>query len=120
MICSSYNIYIYIYIYIYIEFFGNAHYVKSVQIQRFFWSVFSSNTGKCEPEKTPYLDTFHAVTVAINTNPFVAISLSSSLRTIRKPYGFRTTSQVSDQQWLHMVYVGLIFMSKFRFDTTLN
>ena len=24
-------------------------------------SVFSPNTGKCGPEKTPYLDTFHAV-----------------------------------------------------------
>ena len=23
--------------------------------------VFSPNLGKCEPEKTPYLDTFHAV-----------------------------------------------------------
>ena len=36
--------------------------VKSVQIRSFFWSVFSLNTGKYEPEKTPYLDTFHAVT----------------------------------------------------------
>ena len=27
----------------------------------FFWSVFSPNTGKYGPEKTPYLDTFHAV-----------------------------------------------------------
>ena len=27
------------------------HYVKSVQIRRFFWSVFSPNTGKCRPEK---------------------------------------------------------------------
>ena len=23
--------------------------------------VFGLNTGKCRPEKTPYLDTFHAV-----------------------------------------------------------
>ena len=26
-----------------------------------YLSVFSSNTGKYGPEKTPYLDTFHAV-----------------------------------------------------------
>ena len=25
------------------------------------YSVFSPSTGKCGPEKTPYLDTFHAV-----------------------------------------------------------
>ena len=28
-----------------------------------YLSVFSPNAGKYEPEKTPYLDTFHAVTV---------------------------------------------------------
>ena len=46
------------------------HCVKFVQIQSFFWSVFSRirtvsvfspNTGKYGPEKTPYLDNFHAV-----------------------------------------------------------
>ena len=37
------------------------HCVKSVQIRSFFWSVFSPNAGKYGPEKTPYLDTFHAV-----------------------------------------------------------
>ena len=26
-----------------------------------FWSVFSPNMGKYGPEKTPYLDTFHAI-----------------------------------------------------------
>ena len=26
-----------------------------------YFSVFSPNTGKYEPEKTPYLDTFHAL-----------------------------------------------------------
>ena len=45
------------------HFFG--HSVKSVQIQSFFWSVFSCifglKTGKYGPGKTPYLDTFHAV-----------------------------------------------------------
>ena len=38
--------------------------VKSVLIRSFFWSVFSPNTGKYGPEKTPYLDTFHAVNLA--------------------------------------------------------
>ena len=40
------------------------HCVKSVQIQFFsgpYFSVFSPNTGKYGPEKTLYLDTFHAV-----------------------------------------------------------
>ena len=60
----------------------NTHCVKSVQIWSFFWSafsrirteygeilrtdtpylfVFSPNAGKYKTEKTPYLDTFHAV-----------------------------------------------------------
>ena len=47
------------------------HFMKSVQIRRFFWSVFSCiwteftifspNTGKYGPQKTLYLDTFHRV-----------------------------------------------------------
>ena len=42
-----------------------THCVKSVQIRRFsgpYFPVFSPNTGKYRPEKTTYLDTFHAVT----------------------------------------------------------
>ena len=39
--------------------------MKSVQIWSYFWSVFSPNTGKYGPEKTPYLDNFHAVNMAI-------------------------------------------------------
>ena len=50
--------------------FAINHCVNSVQIRSFFWSVFSCiwpecvfspNTGKYGPEKTPYLDTFYAV-----------------------------------------------------------
>ena len=37
------------------------HCVKSVQIGSFFWSVFSCIRPEYGPEKTPYLDTFHAV-----------------------------------------------------------
>ena len=59
------------------------HYVKSVQIQSFFlsvfsliWteyrdllmSVFSPNTGKYGPVKTPYLNTFHAVLALAHTH----------------------------------------------------
>ena len=31
------------------------------KIQATYFPVFGLNTGKYEPEKTPYLDTFHAV-----------------------------------------------------------
>ena len=37
------------------------HCVQSVQIRKFFWFVLNPNTGKYGPEKTPYLDKFHAV-----------------------------------------------------------
>ena len=43
-----------------------SHFVKSVQIRSFsgpYFPVFSPNTGKYGPEKTPYLDTFHAVSL---------------------------------------------------------
>ena len=42
----------------------NIHCVKSVQIWSFSrpsFPVFGLNTGKYGPEKTPYLNTFHAV-----------------------------------------------------------
>ena len=42
----------------------NIHCVKSVQIWSFSrpsFPVFGLNTGKHGPEKTPYLNTFHAV-----------------------------------------------------------
>ena len=42
-------------------------FVKNVQIQNFFWSVFSPNAGKYGPEKTPYLDTFHGVILVSNS-----------------------------------------------------
>ena len=57
-----------------LAFDSNLYYVKSVQIWNLLWSVFSCirskcgdfsvfspNTGKYGPEKTPHLDTFHAV-----------------------------------------------------------
>ena len=47
---------------------GNEHCEKSVQIRSFsglYFPVFSPNTGKYGPEKTPYLDTFHAVQIPL-------------------------------------------------------
>ena len=43
---------------------SNGHCVKSFQIRSFsgpLFPVFGQNTGKYGPEKTPYLDNFHAV-----------------------------------------------------------
>ena len=37
--------------------------MESVHIRSFFWSVFFPNTGKYGTEKTPYLDTYHAVKI---------------------------------------------------------
>ena len=45
------------------NFLLNIHCMKSIQIQSFFWSLFSANAGKLGPEKTPYFDTFHAVII---------------------------------------------------------
>ena len=42
------------------------HYVKSVQIRSPYFPAFGLNTGKYGPEKTAYLDTFHAVDVSSN------------------------------------------------------
>ena len=68
--------------------------VKSVQIQSLFWSVFSCiwtefspNTGKYGPEKIPYLDTFHVVTLYFIcptswNSPSVVVNILISFRTI--------------------------------------
>ena len=53
-------------------YFLNLHCVKSVRIRSFFWSVFplfGLNTGKYGAEKTPYLDTFHAVLINKHFQP---------------------------------------------------
>ena len=42
----------------------NSHCVKIVRIRSFFWSVFSLNAGKSGPERTPPLDTFHAMSIS--------------------------------------------------------
>ena len=47
-----------------ILFLVSKHYVKSVRIRIFFWSVFSPNTGKYGPDKSPYLDTFYTVKIS--------------------------------------------------------
>ena len=62
----------------------NKHWVKSVQIQGYFWSVsscirieyeFNPNTGKYGPDMTPYLDTFHAVKGSVNKSSFKNVFL---------------------------------------------
>ena len=57
--------------------------VKSVKYGVFsHLSVFSPNAGKYGPEKTPYLDTFHAyVSLQIR---FEALNFRSSLEEIKK------------------------------------
>ena len=63
-----------------------SHYMKSVQIQRFFWFVFSrirtkygvslriqSEYRNTRTRKTPYLDTFHAVNGIVNSEHFGVI-----------------------------------------------
>ena len=55
-------------------FFTPLHCVEIVQIQSFFWSVFSRIRTKYGPEKTPYLDTLHTVLLLVFN--FVILSLS--------------------------------------------
>ena len=53
------------------ESFHLARWYKYVQIQSFFWSVFSPNARKYGPEKTTYLDTFamlQVVTMCLPSN----------------------------------------------------
>ena len=45
-----------------------SHCVKSVQIRSNFWSVFSHIRTEYGPEITPYLDTFHAVSITLNVS----------------------------------------------------
>ena len=45
----------------------SKHCPKNVQIQSFFWSVFSCIWEKYGPEKTPYLDTFYTVKIVGTT-----------------------------------------------------
>ena len=60
--------------------------MKSAQIRRFFWSVFSPfglNTGKYGPEKTAYLDTFHALPFVV-IGPFLYLNGSFLHQVLKK------------------------------------
>ena len=46
-----------------------------------YLSVFSQNAGKYEPEKTPYLDTFHAVTVL---EQYIIVGMLKIINTMHK------------------------------------
>ena len=57
----------------------NIHFVKNVQIWSFsgpHFPVFSQNTGKYWPEKSPHLHTFHAVITAFFLGSFTTAGLS--------------------------------------------
>ena len=47
----------------FLHFLYNSDLVNSVQIQNFLWCIFFCVRSKYGPEKTPYLDTFHKVTI---------------------------------------------------------
>ena len=61
---------------------GPIHCVKSVQIQSFFWSVFTCIESKCGQlrNRKKYLNTFHAVIMySIITDTQLGLELSSIL-----------------------------------------
>ena len=108
-----------------------CHFVKSIQIWSFFWSIFSNirteygeilcgqmrtylsvfspNAGKYRPEKTPYLDTFHAVggcRLLSSTNFQIFKTFSSFLRS--RASGLLMFSgvsiEISGMKWFNRVY----------------
>ena len=87
----------------------SEHCVKIVQIRSFFWSVFNPNAGKYRPEKTPYLDTFHAVggcRLLSSTNFQIFKTFSSFLRS--RASGLLMFSgvsiEISGMKWFNRVY----------------
>ena len=67
----------------------NTHCVKCVQIRSFpgpcftkYLSVFSANAGKYGPEKTPYLDTFQAVTCAAKLTLILSLGVKVMLSSV--------------------------------------
>ena len=78
------------------NFSGTLRYrcVKSVQIRSFsgpYFAVFGPKTGKYGPEKTLYLDIFHAVYFILSAS-YVAMCLKSKtfLYTTQKPFSSKT------------------------------
>ena len=58
------------------------------KIQATYFPVFGLNTGKYEPEKTPYLDTFHAVLTEVlfmNSTYFAKVNGKSNYSKIYQP-----------------------------------
>ena len=108
--------------------FCKIHCVKSVQMRSFFWSafsrirtengeirsissysvrylsIFSPNAGKYGPEKTPYLDIFHAVILARSYSQFAYTCSNSTITTLEKSsIGHATTS-------IHCRFWAIIFL----------
>ena len=57
-------------------FMVGVHYVKSVQIRSFLWSIFSCIWTEYGPEKTPYPDTFHTVVFSMNLTKCFTLSIT--------------------------------------------
>ena len=97
----------------------NSHCVKSVQIRSNFSSVFSPNAGKYGPEVTPYMDTFHAVSLEQknSTVTFQALIWNEGLRYRWREYShFRYGSLFStspgDYHGEFFTIVGLYIVGK--------
>ena len=58
-------------------------------------SVFSPNIGKSGPEKTPYLDTFHAVKVYKKSDITIIISVNESIQISNKSSVNKTVKMTS-------------------------
>ena len=54
---------------------------KGEELHSVYLSVFSQNAGKYGPEKTPYLDTFHAVTVL---EQYIIVGMLKIINTMQK------------------------------------
>ena len=75
-----------------------------------FWYIaslrlISPNTGKCGPEKTPYLDTFHAVLLI----PFVAGDKRYNLR--RTVTSEKNSLSSTKHCFLYLIIPGMVFSS---------
>lgn len=63
--------------------------MKGIQIQTYFWPIFSPNTGKDRPEIDQYLYTFHAVEIVGRTiNNFLGTHLMAAVIFISFKYDF--------------------------------
>ena len=72
-----------------------------------YLSVFSPNAGKYRPEKTLYLDTFHAVIVNFEACNFIKKSLQHRCFDVNIAKFLRTTFFIEHLQWLLLMFAKL-------------